>query len=267
MVEVIPRLEHMSQFLKDWKLNPKKSRKELFIENFILSEEELETMLFFGMFSLDNDVDSLEMQLSKMRLLAYENFIQEELELLQEQFPSYSPIKYELFILDENDDFVIEKLGGVSVFTDWNGNMWFAVLPEDNVRLTLKSVITHEYHHHWRISALEMDEESQTLLDRLILEGLAEHFVRIKLGEIYLGPYKDALTEKQAETLWESTYKPHIGKKGQTTDLYMFGNREEGLPIWGGYSLGYYLVKWFLERNEDLSIGDLTLLPSDKFIV
>jgi hypothetical protein len=48
--------------------------------------------------------------------LDFDVFIKEELEKLQEKFPSNKPIKYELFILDENDDFVKEKLGGVSAF-------------------------------------------------------------------------------------------------------------------------------------------------------
>ncbi|WP_077324721.1 DUF2268 domain-containing protein [Virgibacillus siamensis] len=266
MVEIVPRLDHTKQFIEAVKLNPEKSREELFIDIFEISKEELEAMLFFGMFSLDNDIDSLELQLNKMRKLANEHFIKEELELLQKQFPSNRSIQLELFILDENDDFVKEKLDGVSAFTEWDGRMCFAVLPEDNIRTALKSVITHEYHHHWRISALDMNEESQTLLDRLILEGLAEHFVRIKLGEVYLGPYKDALTEDDAKTLWKNTYKEHLFDKGQITDLYMFGNKEKGLPFWGGYSLGYYLVKWYLERNEGISIEELTLLPSDKFI-
>ena len=81
MVEVVPRLEHTKQFLEAVNLHPEKSRKELLIDIFKFSEEKLETMLFFGMFSLDNDIDSLEMQLSKMRNLGYENFIKKELEL------------------------------------------------------------------------------------------------------------------------------------------------------------------------------------------
>jgi uncharacterized protein YjaZ len=104
-----------------------------------------------------------------------------------------------LFILDENDDFVKEKIGGVSAFTDWDGKMCFIILPEERVRTTLKSVITHEYHHHWRIHTLGMREESETLLDRMVLVGLAEHFVQIELGEVYLGTYKDALSEKSGQ--------------------------------------------------------------------
>jgi uncharacterized protein YjaZ len=112
-----------------------------------------------------------------------------------------------------------------------------------------------------------MREESETLLDRMVLEGLAEHFVQIKLGEVYLGPYKDALSENQARELWNSIYLPHLQDKGEKTDLFMFGNAKKGLPFWGGYSMEYYLVKWFFEKNENVSIEELTLLNSDRFLV
>ncbi|WP_255436174.1 DUF2268 domain-containing putative Zn-dependent protease [Pseudalkalibacillus hwajinpoensis] len=46
----------------------------------------------------------------------------------------------------------------------------------------------------------------------------------------------------------------------------MFGNDDKGVPFWGGYSIGFYLIKWFLNKNNYLSIKDLTLLPSSKFI-
>ncbi|MFD1738701.1 DUF2268 domain-containing putative Zn-dependent protease [Bacillus salitolerans] len=44
-----------------------------------------------------------------------------------------------------------------------------------------------------------MNEEKETLLDRMILEGLAEHFVEKELGTDFLGPHKSVLTEKQAK--------------------------------------------------------------------
>jgi uncharacterized protein YjaZ len=46
----------------------------------------------------------------------------------------------------------------------------------------------------------------------------------------------------------------------------MFGSKDKGLPFWGGYSLGYYLIKWFLDKNNDISIKDLTRLQSERFI-
>lgn len=266
LVKTISRLDDMQKFISIVRLNPDGNRKEIFLDVFKFEEEELEMMLFFGMFNLNNNICLLEKQLNKMRMLGFENFIKEELVLLQKQYPSNRIIQFELFILDEEDDFVKSKLGGVSAFTNWDGKMCFTVLPEENVRKMLKSVITHEYHHHWRISALEINEANQTLLDRMILEGLAEHFIRLKLGEKYLGPFKDALSEIQAKNLWESHYIQHINDKGTSTDVFMFGNEEEGIPFWGGYALGYYLVKWYLDNNKDISIEELTVSPSYLFI-
>lgn len=233
LVSTKDRLADMAKFVSEVKLNPEVNRKELIMNIFRFNKKELEMMLFFGMFHYNNDIHSLEQQLNKIRSLSFENFIKEELELLH--------------------------------ITDWNGRMCFVVLPEESVRSTIKSVVTHEYHHHWRISALELKEDSETLLDRMVLEGLAEHFVETRLGISYLGPYKDALSETQAKTLWISKYKSHTDDKGTSTDLYMFGNKEKDLPFWGGYSVGYYLIKWYLGKNRVASINDLTLLPSDRF--
>lgn len=266
-VELVPRLWHMEQFVNNLKLEPMQEKEGLFIKEFKLSKDELDSMLFFGMFNINTNVEFLEKQLQKMRHLQFDSFIQSELDRLQEKYPSGKPIKFELFVLDENDDFVKDKLGGVSAFTDWDGKMCFVVYPDEKVRFTLKSVIAHEYHHHWRMSRLRMNEEGETLLDRLVLEGLAEHFVRIELGESYLGPMMDALSEKEARSLWKKKYRAHLYDKGSSTDFYLFGDDDLGIPFWAGYSLGYYLVKWFIERYSSISIEELTLYPSEKYIV
>ena len=88
-----------------------------------------------------------------------------------------------LFILDEEDDFVKSKLGGVSGLYQlgWK-DVFYSSSRRKNVRKMLKSVITHEYHHHWRISALEINEANQTLLDRMILEGLGGALYSFKIG-------------------------------------------------------------------------------------
>lgn len=256
----------MEIFLESIASNPEIARKDLFLDIFEVSDEEFQTMSFFGIFKLENKAETLEKQLQEMRSLAYEKFIEDELHFLQLKFPVSQTLEFELFILDDQDHFVREKLGGVSAYTDWNGRLFFAVLPNAQVHSSLKSVITHEYHHYWRMYSLTSTEENQTLLDRLILEGLAEHFVRIRLGEDYLGPYRDALTEQQALFLWETIYRPYRHERGAQTDAYMFGSEEKNLPFWGGYAIGYYLVKWYLEKNQGSTIEEMTSLPSDCFL-
>lgn len=267
LVKVVPRLQQMEQFIYELKLHPTSNNENLFLETFNLTNNELNFMLFFGMFNINSNVKDLEKQLHKLKKLQFETYIETELRRLQEKYPSKHPIQFGLFLLEEKDDFVRDRLGGVSAFADYNGNLCFIVYPDEKVRSILKSTIAHEYHHHFRINNLGLTEENETLLDRLVLEGLAEHFVRIELGESYLGPMMRALSEEEARMLWHTKYVDHLRDKGDATDSFMFGDHEQGMPLWAGYSIGYYLVKWFIERNNFKSIEELTELPSHNFIV
>ncbi|MCR8849323.1 DUF2268 domain-containing protein [Rossellomorea sp. SC111] len=266
-VEKLPRLTQMKRFLDQTKVDVTIDREKLFMETFQLQKEELNTRMFLGMFDLYSNVDSLQQQLDRISLCDYESYIQSELTRLQATYPSEKPIQFELLILDQHDEFVKEKLGGISAYTEWNGQMCFIVAADEGVRDTLKSVIFHEYHHHWRMSKHNMTEGNETLLDRLVLEGLAEHFVRIELGDAFLGPYKSVLSEKEAQQLWETTFRHHIHDKGKRTDSYMFGNKELQLPFWGGYSIGYYLVEWYMNENSECTMEELTELPSKSFLL
>ncbi|MDN4076063.1 DUF2268 domain-containing putative Zn-dependent protease [Fictibacillus sp. CENA-BCM004] len=34
----------------------------------------------------------------------------------------------------------------------------------------------------------------------------------------------------------------------------------------GGYSIGYFLVKWFIEKHNETLIENMTSLPSEQFL-
>ncbi|KAA0550411.1 hypothetical protein FZW96_00375 [Bacillus sp. BGMRC 2118] len=257
----------MESFIQEITDHSEINREELFMRNFQLTKPELDSMVFFGMIDINQDHSLLRERLDNIHHLKFESFIKNKLAHLQHKYRVDKPIQLEVFLLDDNDEFVKEKLGGVSAFTEWNGRICFVVLPEEQIRHTLHSVITHEFHHHWRMNSLHINEENETLLDRMILEGLAEHFVEKELGSHFLGPYKDALIESQAKHFWRETYRYHIHEKGDGCNPFMFGNAERQLPFWGGYSIGYYLVKWYVEKNKSISIEELTILPSEQFIV
>ncbi|MGB7998736.1 MAG: DUF2268 domain-containing putative Zn-dependent protease [Anaerobacillus sp.] len=231
-----------------------------------MEEDELESMLFFGMIHPESDPDLLTSKLTKVKDLNCEMVIQSELSRLQLKYQSDHLIFFELFILSDNDHFVKEKLGGVSAFTEWNGKMCFIVNPSEDITPVLRSVIAHEFHHHMRIQRLKMKEENETLLDRLILEGLAEHFVMCELGEEYLGPYKDALNETEAKYYWNNRFKQHMFVKGIAAEPFMFGSNEKALPFWGGYAIGFFLVKQYITKHPELTIQQLTGLPSIQYV-
>ncbi|WP_244668327.1 DUF2268 domain-containing putative Zn-dependent protease [Bacillus sp. NTK074B] len=264
-VRTIPRMIQMKQFLHQLQTEPMRDREGLFMGTFQMTKEELDSMLFLGMFNIHSGIEALRKQFDRMLQLELESYIQTELQKLMIKYPSHKPIQLELFMSDEHDEFVKEKLGGVSAFTDWSGKMGFIVEASEGVKDTLKSVIFHEYHHHWRMSRLHMTAGEETLLDRLVLEGLAEHFVRVELGESFLGPYRDVLSEEEAWALWNTTYRHHINDRGDVTDQYMFGNKDIDIPFWAGYSLGYYLVESYMKKNG-WTVEELTGLPSASFI-
>lgn len=257
----------MEQFIAESRLVPAQDETALLKRIFRYEDQELETMQFFGMFRPSDSIDSLEKQLNRLKSLGFEEDIEQELMQLQREYPSNGRIQFELYVLDAEDTFVISRMGGVSAFTDWSGRMCFVVLPEERVRKTLKSVVNHEYHHHWRIQTLGTKEDAETLLDRMILEGLAEFFVGVKLGNDFVGPYKDALTESAALSLWRETFKRHAGNIGPSNDTFMFGSQAENLPFWGGYSIGFHLVNRFVMSHPEITISEMTAMKSKDFMI
>ncbi|WP_205665292.1 DUF2268 domain-containing putative Zn-dependent protease [Pseudalkalibacillus hwajinpoensis] len=255
----------MEQYLNNINRNQDDNRTELFCNVFEVSSERLKFLLFLGMIDPKYDDDVLNIKLHKMKQLMFESYIQTELERLENKYQSNKIITFELFILDDHDKFVMDKLGGVSATTEWSGEMCFIVDTIEQVKPVLKSVIAHEFHHHLRIQRLNITEENETLLDRMVMEGMAEHFVKVELGEGYLGPYKDALSAEEIE-YWNSKVKSHLFDKGTTTDAFMFGCQEQKIPFWCGYALGYFLVARYIATHPGLSIKTLTALPSSEFI-
>jgi len=266
-INKIDRLNDMKEFILESRLVPSQNRTALLKRVFSFDDQDLETIQFFGMFQPSQNINSLEEQLNRMNALNFEKEIEQELIQLKKEYPSHGSIDFELFILNANDTFVISKLNGVSAFTDWNGRMCFVVLPEERVRKTLKSVITHEYHHHWRIQTLGTKEFEETLLDRIILEGLAEFFVSYRLGNTFIGPYKDVLTESAALSLWEEIFKKYADNTGSSNDKFMFGSPVENLPFWGGYSVGFHLVNRFAIHHPEITIEQMTAMKSKEFII
>jgi uncharacterized protein YjaZ len=64
----------------------------------------------------------------------------------------------------------------------------------------------------------------------------------------------------------KTVYIRHMFDRGDTTDPYMFGAEDLGLPLWAGYTTGYHLVKWLRVKRPELTMEELTSCPSQDFI-
>lgn len=135
----------------------------------------------------------------------------------------------------------------------------------DSTDRELESLITHEYNHVCRLHYLDQPEERLTLLDSLILEGLAEAAVAEKLGETYLAKWTSIYSLDFTKTCWEKWLKPNVNvrKTDMRHDQYMYGYGK--IPKWAGYNVGYHLVTSFLE-NEAKSVQETLTIPSSKIL-
>ncbi|MDQ0245316.1 uncharacterized protein YjaZ [Bacillus fengqiuensis] len=133
----------------------------------------------------------------------------------------------------------------------------FLFVRENVEEAELFAVLTHEYHHICRLKAMRKKEEELTLLDTLVMEGLAEHAVKEQVGEAYLAPWTKYYSRERAMQYWEKYIYPnrHVKKEERTHDELLYGMR--WYPKMVGYNTGYHLVTSYTKSNR---------LPSAKLM-
>lgn len=167
-----------------------------------------------------------------------------------------------IFPSDANNILIQKHFNGKSglAFAD----KLFLFISGENVEKEIKSLFTHEYNHVCRLYKLPKKEEEYELLDTIILEGLAEHAVREMLGEPYVANWVSFYTDKQIESMWHKIVCPnrnlHSIDREYQAILYGLGN----YPNMLGYSVGYYLVKRYIEKYN-LSSKDLLSIKTSDF--
>ncbi|MFC3883719.1 DUF2268 domain-containing protein [Bacillus songklensis] len=139
----------------------------------------------------------------------------------------------------------------------------FLFANEDIEKNELLAVLTHEYHHICRLKAMKKKEGELTLLDTLVMEGLAEHAVKEQVGKQYLAPWTNYYQRKQAAHYWNKYIKPnrHIKKEERKHDELLYGMR--WYPKMVGYSVGFHLVAGYTEARE-LPSGKLLHVPAEE---
>lgn len=149
------------------------------------------------------------------------------------------------FVFPSFHPFIKNKMRGVSGFTPWKNTILLFINPTKGWKSALAETVAHEFNHLVMLKY----HKWETLLDSLIFEGLAEHFREKVIGG-KKAPWSLALNKESAKKIF-SKIKKFLNSKN--TKLYyslFFGNKE--YPIWAGYSLGYQIIKSFLENNPNL---------------
>ncbi|WP_462408979.1 DUF2268 domain-containing putative Zn-dependent protease [Neobacillus sp. Marseille-QA0830] len=150
--------------------------------------------------------------------------------------------------------------GGVS-FPD----KMFLFLSEYDDGKEIEALLVHEYHHVCRLHRKNKKQENYTLLDSIIIEGLAEYAVLKHCGENYLADWCHMYSKAELDVYWDRYIKKQLDKsKNQPIhDELLFGGR--GVPPLLGYAIGYHLVQKFYE-NESYSVKQSFTAPSSKYL-
>jgi len=125
----------------------------------------------------------------------------------------------------------------------------------------VEALFIHEYHHVCRIHNQKKQIEEYTLLDSLIMEGLAEYAVLQHCGAQYNANWCHMYKEKEIIKYWEEDFKENLNirKTEKLHDVLLFGLGK--YPDMIGYCLGYYLVANHLEQKI---LKDRSLFKADS---
>ena len=125
----------------------------------------------------------------------------------------------------------------------------FLFISNHTSKAALQTLITHEYNHVCRLNFLNKEEQDITLLDAMVMEGLAETAVAERLGKEYLAPWTSMYSLQYAQTCWKKWILPHLNikKLHYRHQLLMYG--DQSIPKWLGYGIGFHLVQSFFENN------------------
>lgn len=129
----------------------------------------------------------------------------------------------------------------------------------------IEAILVHEYHHVCRLSMLNKKMENYTLLDSIIIEGLAEYAVLKNCGKEYLANWCHMYSEKEVSNYWGKYLKNHLDKKkterGHDELLYGGGR----IPKLLGYAIGYNIVGKYYENHHYSTKLSFTI-PAQKYL-
>lgn len=114
----------------------------------------------------------------------------------------------------------------------------------------LEALFIHEYHHVCRLNSLKGNMEDYTLLDSIIIEGLAEYTVLKNCGKKYLANWCNMYEKSQMKIMWNKYLKNNLDcKKNERIHKHLlYGSG--GIPKLLGYAVGFELVKKYYETRR-----------------
>jgi hypothetical protein len=129
--------------------------------------------------------------------------------------------------------------------------------------------LVHECHH---ASRLRMPNWQFTLLELMIMEGLADHFM-VEVTNCEQPQWSKALTEEEINE-YMILVKPILRIKHESWNVefnekyfvpWMFGRSGDNpIPAWTGYTLGWRIVENYLKAHPETRASSLVFTPAEE---
>ncbi|KMJ57824.1 Zn-dependent protease [Bacillus sp. LL01] len=126
----------------------------------------------------------------------------------------------------------------------------FLFLPEDIDINEMKALLTHEYNHICVLAKNKRPDDQYTLLDSVLIEGLAESAVNNQLGEDYTSNWTSYYSDKELESFLNKYIIPNKEVKKSERDHMKLLYGKGFYPKMLGYCVGYYLIQKILNKEK-----------------
>ncbi len=135
----------------------------------------------------------------------------------------------------------------------------FLFLQPNNRVPEIKAVLTHEYNHVCRMKK----QSKYTFLDTVVLEGLAEHAVRLEIGENELAHWTKNYDDQTLMTFWNRYIEPNkdVERNHPLHDKLLYGSVI--YPKMLGYAAGFFAVGKALKK---VSMEEALFMSSEKLV-
>lgn len=173
------------------------------------------------------------------------------------------PVPIFVFPADETNTRIKKDFNGKSglAFKD----KLFLFFSKHNTQSEIKAVLTHEYNHVCRLKYYKKAEANYTILDTVILEGLAENAVREHCGESELASWTNYYSDERLHKIVEQLIIPNQNVKRNERKYPDLLYGKGFYPKMVGYCAGYYLVKQYMNSTK-LQTNAILGLESEEFV-
>ncbi|MDT8859640.1 DUF2268 domain-containing protein [Alkalihalobacillus sp. MEB130] len=172
-------------------------------------------------------------------------------------------VKIYILPMNQQNHFLKDELGGKTGLSLEKAIILF--IDSTTNEKDLLALITHEYHHICRLQSMKENEETVTLLESIVMEGLAEFAVKEELGVESCASWTHRYDHVWSDEWFNRWIRPNLQTKGRKNYLHvLYGSTEQKIPLWLGYYTGYKLIQ--SATNELDNTVQLLPVKADTFL-